>query len=226
MNVKLIVIIAILATSALAHRECQGMPADMYQLMQANNVEQGFDVITQDHLQKRQEIAQSGNWRQMRIFFDLSGLNAGLQELGMSNRISFYKQVFEITGKWWESVLKVNDDRASIWPTILKRKNDSQIPAEKPYLHFDTEGRDTSSYDMFIRVNMGVDKSGGTLAYAGPYVRHTTTQRPISGTAWLTPYGDKITREHATPMNYSTDTMIHEFGHIFGFTSFKEMHPK
>merc|ERR1719469_491573 len=92
-------------------------------------------------------------------------------------------------------------------------------------MDFNFSGVDTDKYDMFIKVNMGTQVGSNVLAYAGPFVRHDKTQRPISGAAFVTPYGDKVTKAHAKPFMYSTDTMIHEFGHIFGFTSWENMMP-
>jgi hypothetical protein len=124
--------------------------------------------------------------------------------------------------------LSVNDDRSAIWPRVLQYKN-HYVPKGQylDYLNFSTAGRDTGAYDIFIKVNMGDDKQGGsTLAYAGPFVRHPKSQRPISGAAFLTPYGDKVNKSHATPITYATSVMIHEFGHIFGFTSWAQYQPK
>jgi len=223
MNFKLIVIIAILATSALAHHGCQGMPLSMYEAIEEFDKAQGFDVITDDQLKQRHELAETGNYRQMKIFFDLKHLNDGLDKLGLGDRKAFYKKVFDITGKWWENALSVNDDKAKIWPRV-KLYKDYFVPKGRyeSYLDITTEGRNTGDYDIFIKVNMGDSKQGATvLAYAGPFVRHPDSQRPISGAAFLTPYGDKVNKGHATPVAYATSVMIHEFGHIFGFTSWE-----
>jgi len=225
MNVKLIVIIAILATSALAKHKCNGLSVDFKEALERIDKKQGNDVITTEHLQKRQESLASGNFRPIKILMDLSGLNEGLDSKGMSDRKAFYKQVFEITSKWWESALLVNDDRTSIWPTILKIQKESDIEAEKEYIDFKLEGRDTSIYDLFIKVNLAKNEEEGTLAYAGPYLRHDKTQRPISGSTFVTLFGDNAAKEHSTPVQYAVETMVHEFGHIFGFISWKQFQP-
>jgi len=176
-------------------------------------------------LRQRKEIAASGTYRPMKIYFDLTSLMTSLDNSGMSDRKDFYKQVFEITGKWWESALNVNDDRSLVWSRV-KLYKDYYVPEGEhtDYLDFDTGSADTSMYDIYIKVNMGKSTEGAnTLAYAGPFVRHTQSQRPISGAAFVAPYGDKVFREHKTPVTYATSVMIHEFGHIFGFTSWDTM---
>jgi len=225
MNINLIVIIAILATSALAHsHDCKGLPPKEHQAYEEITKAQGFDVITDDHLRQREEIAATGTYRPMKIMFDLTSLNKSLDENGMSDRKAFYEQVFRITGKWWENALFVNDDRSSIWPRI-KANKDYYVPRGQhlDYMNFDTGSAQTWAYDIFIKVNMGKQDGATTLAYAGPFVRHAQSQRPISGAAFVAPYGDKVFREHKTPVTYATSVMIHEFGHIFGFTSWDTM---
>jgi len=142
----------------------------------------------------------------------------------MSNRVAFYKKVFDVTKKWWENALMVNDDQSSIWPTIQTQMNRNNSGSNRDYLNFQTNGG-ASGYDIYIKINMGSSNRGATvLAYAGPFVRHEQTQRPISGAAFLTAHGDKVCRQHNTPYAYATSLMIHELGHIFGFSSFNELH--
>merc|ERR1740139_1323795 len=218
-NNNLIFIIAILATSALAH-ECNH-PAHLAVHMAEIDALQGMSVITDHHLLQREQSASTGTYRPLKIFFDLSNLKAGLTDAGLSNRISFYEKVFEATGKWWESVLSVNDDRSQVYPK-LKQMVDSYCAKEKylEYFDFTFDGKQ-SQYDIFIKINLGTD-SGNVLAYAGPFARHPTTQRPISGAAFITKFGDKMTQQNSKPFMYSTDTMIHEFGHIFGFIAWDQ----
>merc|ERR1740139_1840564 len=218
-NNNLIFIIAILATSALAH-ECNH-PAHLAVAMAEIDAAQGMSVITDHHLLQREQSASNGTYRPLKIFFDLSNLKAGLNKAGLSNRIAFYEKVFEATGKWWESVLSVNDDRSQVYPK-LKQMVDSYCAKEKylEYFDFTFDGKQ-SQYDMFIKINLGTD-SGNVLAYAGPFARHPTTQRPISGAAFITKFGDKMTQQNSKPFMYSTDTMIHEFGHIFGFIAWDQ----
>merc|ERR1740139_2141191 len=177
-NNILIFIIAILATSALAH-ECNH-PAKLAVHMAEIDAAQGMSVITDHHLLQREQSASNGTYRPLKIFFDLSNLKAGLNKAGLSNRIAFYEKVFEATGKWWESVLSVNDDRSQVYPK-LKQMVDSYCAKEKylEYFDFTFDGKQ-SQYDMFIKINLGTD-SGNVLAYAGPFARHPTSQRPISG---------------------------------------------
>merc|ERR1740139_1423974 len=218
-NNNLIFIIAILATSALAH-ECNH-PAHLAVAMAEIDAAQGMSVITDHHLLQREQSASNGTYRPLKIFFDLSNLKAGLNKAGLSNRIAFYEKVFEATGKWWESVLSVNDDRSQVYPK-LKQMVDSYCAKEKylEYFDFTFDGKQ-SQYDMFIKINLGTD-SGNVLAYAGPFARHPETQRPISGAAFITKFGDKMTQQNSKPFMYSTDTMIHEFGHIFGFIAWDQ----
>jgi len=71
-------------------------------------------------------------------------------------------------------------------------------------------------YDLLIRVHLG-QNMGRALAYAGPYVRHEESQRPITGACWVTPMGDKWFMDRVNPFGTTVGTMIHEFGHIIAF---------
>ena len=225
MNFKLVVTIALLASVALAHRECQGLPPAFQLEMEAQEERQGLGQITEQHLQKREQVAQSGEWRPMKIYFDLTALYSGLQENGLSHRSDFYKKVFDITGKWWESALSVNDDRSKIFSQVNGYVNASWASQQPDYLGFSFGDIDTSAYDIFIKINFGSNKGSNTLAYAGPYIRHPDSQRPISGAAFLTPFGDGVFQKKASPMTYAVSVMIHEFGHIFAFIGFRKYHP-
>merc|ERR1711957_31347 len=194
--------------------------------MEEIDANMGMSVLTPEHFLQRQISASTGTYRPLKIYFDMIDLRAGLKKAGLEHRITFYEKVFEVTGKRWESVLQVNDDHSEVFKQ-MKYYMDYYVPRNEHMqrMDFNFSGVDTDKYDMFIKVNMGTQVGSNVLAYAGPFVRHPKTQRPISGAAFLTPYGNEVTEAHDSPFMYSIDTMIHEFGHIFGFIGWDRYQP-
>jgi len=156
----------------------------------------------------------------MKIFFDTTSLMTDLASQGASDRHDFYKKVFEITGKWWEQVLQVNDSRSEIAGEISY-----YAPYYKRELGFNMGGNSISSYDLLIRVFL-CPNNGSGLANAGPFVRHPKSQRPITGTVCILPYGDANFKKAKDSVNRAVGTVIHEFGHIIAFISFKTYQDK
>ena len=182
--------------------------------------EQGFNKITKAHLQSRIGNRRlQAAWRPLNIYFDMSSINSDLSSQGASDRIPFYKKVFEITGAWWGGALKVRDDKSKIKSTI--ERSASRYPRE---LGFNFAGSaKMEDYDLLIRVFLCAN-NGSALAYAGPFVRHPDSQRPITGTVCILPYGDSNFKRAMDSVNRGAGTVIHEFGHIIAFISFDRYH--
>jgi len=158
-------------------------------------------------------------WRKMNIYFDMTSINNDLNSQGGSDRVAFYKRVFDATGQWWEGALQVNDKRSKIWPRI-----EMFAPRYQRELGFKFDSsHNKESYDLLIRV-FWCPSNGNTLAYAGPFLRHPDSKRPITGTVCVVPFGDKNFRSAADSVNRAVGTMIHEFGHVISFISFSKFH--
>jgi hypothetical protein len=78
--------------------------------------EQGFNNRRLNSKANIQTRRLQSPWRKIKIFFDMSSINADLNSQGASDRVAFYKRVFDATGQWWEGALQVNDKRSKIWP--------------------------------------------------------------------------------------------------------------
>jgi len=143
-----------------------------------------------------------------------------LASQGASDRQPFYKKVFDITGKWWEQVLQVNDSRSEIARQISRYGSNYNRE-----LGFNMGGNSISSYDLLIRVFL-CENNGNALANAGPFIRHPKSQRPITGTVCILPYGDASFKKANDSVNRAVGTVIHEFGHIIAFISFKRYQSK
>ena len=242
MNFKLVLTIALLASVTLAHSECSGLSPTVQRDMEAPTLvntcsglsptvqrdmeaqeeRQGFGKLTNEHLLQREQVAKTGVYRPLKIYFDLSSLFAGLKANDLCHREGFYQKVFEIAAKWWENALQVNDDRSKIFPLLEHYMNASWASEKQDYIGFELRDVSTSEFDIFIKVNLGVDN--GYTNYAGPYARHPDSQRPISGYVFITPYGDTRIHGKENPINYASEIFIHEFGHILAFSNLQKMH--
>jgi len=202
---------------------CYGCPehfsADFNNRRLAIEKAQGFDQITPQHHANRRNL-QSKKWRPLAIYFDMSLLNKSLRANNKSNRIQFYKKVFSITGKWWGKALKVSDDRSKIVPMINEYKTSKDW---KKDLTFNTSEKNQKKYDLLIRVYW-CKNDGAALAWAGPTLRHPQTQRPITGTVCVVPFGDDNFKNAEDSVNRGVGTMVHEFGHVIAFIEFEKYH--
>jgi hypothetical protein len=212
MNTKAILIIFAIALAAV---HASDEPAHMTKRRLQIERKMQMHKITDKHVARR---TQSIAWRPIKIFFDLTSINADLESNNMSDRISFYKKVFENTGEWWGGAMKVNDDRSKIAPQIGRYAR--QYTRE---LGFKMGDKRMEDYDLLIRVFLCPNK-GNALAYAGPFVRHPVSQRPISGTTCILPYGDDNFKKAKDSVNRAVGTVIHEFGHVMAFISFEKYH--
>jgi len=158
-------------------------------------------------------------YRKMNIFFDMSSINNDLNSQGATDRVAFYKRVFDATGNWWEGALQVNDNRSKIWSHIKRYAPNYQ---RELGFKFDSSHK-PESYDLLIRV-FWCPSNGNALAYAGPFLRHPTSKRPVTGTVCVLPYGDKNFKTASDSVNRAVGTMIHEFGHVISFISFQRFH--
>merc|ERR1712086_750981 len=90
-------------------------------------------------------------------------------------------------------------------------------------LGFQMGGKRISDYDLLIRVFLCPNK-GNALAYAGPFLRHPTSQRPVTGTVCILPYGDANFKKAKDSVNRAVGTVVHEFGHVISFISWDRSH--
>jgi hypothetical protein len=212
MNIKAIFIIFAIALAAV---HASDEPAHMTKRrLQVERLQQ-MHKITDKHIARR---TQSSSWRPLKIFFDTTSIEADLRTNGMSDRVQFYKKVFENTGEWWSGAVKVNDDRSKIVPMIKRYAR--RYTRE---MGFVMGGKSMKDYDLLIRVFLCPNK-GNALAYAGPFVRHPDTQRPITGTVCILPYGDSNFKKAKDSVNRAVGTVIHEFGHVISFISWERYH--
>lgn len=215
MNIKLFILTSVIIALAYAHDEPEHMRIRRLEIEK----EQGFDEITDAHLKNRTNRRLQAAWRPLKIYFDMSSINNDLQSQGYSDRVAFYKVVFEATGLWWGGALKVKDQRSKIWPLIQR-----YAPSYQRELGFVMEnGANAEDYDLLIRVFL-CENTGSALAYAGPFLRHPDSQRPITGTVCILPYGDANFKRAADSVNRGAGTVIHEFGHVISFISFDRYH--
>lgn len=181
---------------------------------------QGKSIITDSHIARRlQSTISNGNkWRRMKIWFDLTDTFKQNPK-----RKAFYKKVYAIVGKWWESAVWINDSKSGYLAQIEKgmaiKGDDTRYKI--PDMHI-TEGT-YKDYDLLVTTNMQPD-DGGTLAFAGPQWRHPDTDRPITGEASVCWFGDKNFYEADDAVNAAVATIVHEFGHVMAFISFKDFH--
>lgn len=216
MNTKLFVLFVIFFAYTLT---C-GEPKEAIRRRLRIERQQGFAKITDQQVNRRR--AQSVSWRPLKIFFDTTSLMSDLRRQNASSRVNFYKKVFEITGNWWGQALKVNDNRSKIAKTIASYHSGGRYKRE---LGFQMGGESQSKYDLLIRVFL-CPNQGNALAYAGPFLRHPDTQRPITGTVCVLPYGDQNFRKAKYGINRAVGTIIHEFGHIISFISWQKFQSK
>jgi len=215
MNIKLFILISVLVALVSTSDEPLHMTKRRLQIEK----EQGFEKINALHLRNRTNRRLQSAWRPLKIYFDMSSINSDLNDQGASDRIAFYKLVFEATGNWWSGVLKVKDDRTKVWPKIQQYASNYQRE-----LGFVMEnGARASDYDLLIRVFL-CENTGSALAYAGPFLRHPDSQRPITGTVCILPYGDDNFKKAADSVNRGAGTVIHEFAHVISFISFDRYH--
>jgi len=167
---------------------------------------QGNLKMTEGHYARRRMQAP---WRKLMIYFDNSALYSGQS----SETVAFYTKVFDIVGEWWGKALYVRDSRSEVGTQIARYARTSS-----DYQYQMTGGKQASNYDLFVKVSWG-DDSGSTLAYAGPRVRHPTSQRPITGITCVTPYGHRYFNRSSDAINRAVGTIIHEFGHVIAFIS-------
>jgi hypothetical protein len=167
---------------------------------------QGNMKMTESHYARRRNQAP---WRKLMIYFD----NSALYSDRSSEDVAFYTKVFEIVGQWWGKALYVRDSRSAGVTQIARYAQSSE-----DYRYEMTDGKQMSDYDLFVKVSWGSD-SGSTLAYAGPRIRHPTSQRPITGITCVTPYGHKYFNDSSDSINRAVGTIIHEFGHVIAFIS-------
>jgi len=175
MNFKLFLVVAIIATTVYASHE----PSHMRKRRMQIEKEQGFHKINSLHTKQRANRRMQAAWRPLKIYFDTTSIYSDFNSQGAADRAKFYKVVFKATGKWWES-FKVNDDRSKIAPMI--KQYSSRYSRE---LGFNFEGgKKIEDYDLLIRVFL-CPNNGSALAYAGPFLRHPDSQRPITGTVCI-----------------------------------------
>ena len=134
-------------------------------------------AMTKEHYARRLQGSQK--WRQIKIYFDMTQL---FKE--NPSRKAFYEKVYDIVGNWWHQALWVRDDKSQIAPEIKYMIDEGYI---SPF-NF-KKGKKVTEFDLLIHNKMAKDE-GGTLAWAGPYIRHPGSQRPITGQAAVTWFGD------------------------------------
>ena len=142
--------------------------------------------------------------------------------------IPFYKKVFEATAAWWGNVLKVNDNKELIMPTIKEGINHygSYSKLKEWAAPADT---DMTKYDLLIPVRWGERKNGKTLAWAVTEYRHPKSQRPISGYIGVEEYGNglwELNTDKKIAFQKAMSVFIHEFGHIIAFNAWKNFQEK
>lgn len=175
----------------------------------------GFEKLTKKHFDSRENSRRLQTaWRPLSIYFDMTNINSNLRSNSMSDRVAFYDKVFKIVGQWWGGALKVNDDRSKIQPQVARYANNGSD------FQYDISSSQQSQYDLLIKVKL-CSNNGNALAYAGPLVRHPDTQRPVSGTVCVLPYGDSNFKAADDSVNRAVGTIIHEFGHIISFISWQ-----
>jgi len=186
---------------------------------------QGFETITEEHLKARELSRSTGAWRPLSIFFDLTELNKSLVAANLRERIPFYKDVFAAVGGWWSDAVKVNDNKSVIAQTIASNFRRGGEYANK-YLNFQMGGANQSHYDLLLKVMWAQSEPDSTaLAYAGPILRHPTSQRPITGQCVVTSYGNGNWRGNSA-LTQAAGTIIHEFGHVISFISWQRYQAK
>ena len=206
-----ITILAIICISGIVNTHA------MLQKMQAESQEVDKMQGNSGNLAKR-FLNSLNPWRSLKIYFDLTELNGGPSHdvKGAQKKAAFYKKVFDITGAWWGEALWVRDSRKEASDYIRQ-----QATWDSSYnFNFSKGGQD--DYDLFVKTKFGANK-GTTLAFAGPRLRHPTTQRPITGMTAVTGYGHTSFQQAEDSVNRAVGTMIHEFGHVIAFISFKSV---
>ena len=160
----------------------------------------GMDKMTPAHYARRN---QGTAWRKINILFDLTKLNQ--QNPSMKK---FYAKIFEITYEWYQDALWVRDDRSKIPAFVKKHIKTGEIDG------FSTN--DFAGYDLLVNVKM-IKDDGGTLAQAGPMLRHPDSQRPITGITEITWFGDKNFKSANDGIHMAVGTIVHEFAHVIAF---------
>jgi len=210
MFAKNLITLAIMLSVASICFACPEEHDEEMSIMNQLDKDMGFENITEKHHTDRRRLA---SFRPLNIYFDMSEIESSLKRNGMSDRVQFYRKTFAIVGKWWMGALKVNDDRSEIVRQINRYRSQSSD------YRFDISASRQASYDLLIKVKLCQNK-GRALAYAGPRVRHPTSQRPITGTCCVLPYGDANFKKAKDSVNRGVGTIIHEFGHVISFISF------
>ena len=160
----------------------------------------GMSKMTKSHYARRNQGTQ---WRKINIKFDLTKLN----QQAPSRRV-FYAKIFKIVKEWYRDALWVRDDQSKI-PAFVKRSiNRGEID---PFSDTNFKG-----YDLIVDVKM-IPTDGGTLAQAGPMLRHPDSQRAITGIMEITRFGDKNFKSANDGVNIAIGTIIHEFAHVIAF---------
>jgi len=206
---KATIVILLLALTAVSAKHAWEIQNDRE--MQKWDKLQGNLKMTPEHYARRRN---QSSWRKLKIYFDNSALYNGQS----SSVRSFYQKVFDIVGEWWGTALWVKDSRSDAVSQIQRYGRSNR---EYSFTNFPS-GKSMNDYDLFVKVSWG-DDSGSTLAYAGPRIRHPTSQRPISGITCVTPYGHRYFNQASDSINRAVGTIIHEFGHVIAFISLDQV---
>jgi hypothetical protein len=172
---------------------------------------QGMTTITKNHIRRRLQSFQNGEFRRPKIYFDLRKLNKQNPK-----RKDFYAKVFKIVGQWWEQAVWINDS--------IKKKNEliEQAVDAKYITKPEGKKKDWKKYDLYVEVKMA-PTDGGTLAWAGPLYRHPVSQRPLTGDCGITQFGDQNFLAASDSVNRAVGTIIHEFGHVMAYISYGDI---
>ena len=132
MNIKILFIVAACVTINLA---CDTPPQFEKDMLAMNKI-QGMDNLTPEHYKQR-KLASQGTPRPLKIFFDLTSLESGLQQSGLGEHIDLWRRVFEITGEWWGGALTVSDNQAQVTSSMQSFINRfGNDPRYEKYLNF------------------------------------------------------------------------------------------
>ena len=224
MNMKVLLLATLLTTCILQIKTC-GLPTNVRPEIAEVERKQGNQIITEEHLKRREMSQISGTYRKMKIFMDMTPLNTYLDTNKMGDKVkTFYKKVFDIAAKWWESVLLVNDNKSQIAATIESIR-ETWDADEAKNVTFQMGDKKMGDYDMYIKIKFDSKSNGeGLLAHAEPIERHPDSQRPICGLTAITSFGHKMVLDKG--LWYAVDIMIHEMGHIFAFHELSKYHSK
>jgi len=150
---------------------------------------------------------QSTAWTPIKIYIDYTYLNS--QTSFDASTVSFVKSVIDNTIKVYTNLLNVQ----SVNPTLKVTQACSDIPLSG--ISNDLQNGVTADIAIFPFF----DKKAGssTEAYAASCLQDPTTNRPNAGIMALNPEFFKKDRPNA--LAYYTLLVLHEFNHIFSFSS-------